>query len=376
MPYTTTHVNRSLTGCLVHLNKEDLHRIRRTIDVKNASALNKADLVQCLSDAIPEKIDFSLSLMDKKRFQMIQQVIDAGGSLSLDEITADDYFEPLYFQDYGLLFVDWHTRSIRIPVEVEAAIRGIDEVWLRHTLRRNTEWIRLTMGMLYYYGTVSVRKLIELIGRYTEQPDYVTYFRVIQDYADYDHEITVSTAGFSHYKVDDPEQVRQEHELRPTVDYFPFTREQLLRAAEDDYMDRTPEQRELVRFISQHLAMDFDEAEFWVEELMDLFQNGASLGDLVGYLNEELEFGSLEHIQQLVDRLVRLMNNSRQWFLKGYKPVELSRMREAAEAVPVDKREGATQGAEVYSFMTRKKVGRNDPCPCGSGKKFKKCCGG
>lgn len=22
----------------------------------------------------------------------------------------------------------------------------------------------------------------------------------------------------------------------------------------------------------------------------------------------------------------------------------------------------------------RRKVGRNDPCPCGSGKKFKKCC--
>nr|WP_232301241.1 SEC-C metal-binding domain-containing protein [Gilvimarinus agarilyticus] len=21
------------------------------------------------------------------------------------------------------------------------------------------------------------------------------------------------------------------------------------------------------------------------------------------------------------------------------------------------------------------KVGRNDPCPCGNGKKFKKCCG-
>ena len=22
------------------------------------------------------------------------------------------------------------------------------------------------------------------------------------------------------------------------------------------------------------------------------------------------------------------------------------------------------------------KIGRNDPCPCGSGKKYKKCCGG
>jgi SWIM/SEC-C metal-binding protein len=25
--------------------------------------------------------------------------------------------------------------------------------------------------------------------------------------------------------------------------------------------------------------------------------------------------------------------------------------------------------------QSTKKVGRNDPCPCGSGKKFKKCCG-
>lgn len=24
--------------------------------------------------------------------------------------------------------------------------------------------------------------------------------------------------------------------------------------------------------------------------------------------------------------------------------------------------------------MRRKKIGRNEPCPCGSGKKFKRCC--
>ena len=26
------------------------------------------------------------------------------------------------------------------------------------------------------------------------------------------------------------------------------------------------------------------------------------------------------------------------------------------------------------SFLSKRKVGRNDPCPCGSGKKYKKCC--
>jgi preprotein translocase subunit SecA len=34
---------------------------------------------------------------------------------------------------------------------------------------------------------------------------------------------------------------------------------------------------------------------------------------------------------------------------------------------PEEKRQTITQGV--------KEVGRNDPCPCGSGKKYKKCCG-
>ena len=39
----------------------------------------------------------------------------------------------------------------------------------------------------------------------------------------------------------------------------------------------------------------------------------------------------------------------------------------------------AEQGGEVAKVETvvheGPKVGRNDPCPCGSGKKYKKCCG-
>lgn len=32
-------------------------------------------------------------------------------------------------------------------------------------------------------------------------------------------------------------------------------------------------------------------------------------------------------------------------------------------------------GHEITSAITTDKTGRNDPCPCGSGKKYKKCCG-
>lgn len=31
---------------------------------------------------------------------------------------------------------------------------------------------------------------------------------------------------------------------------------------------------------------------------------------------------------------------------------------------------------ETETYPSRGKIGRNDPCPCGSGKKYKRCCGG
>jgi SEC-C motif-containing protein len=36
--------------------------------------------------------------------------------------------------------------------------------------------------------------------------------------------------------------------------------------------------------------------------------------------------------------------------------------------------DGKLQGAETF-VRAAPKVGRNEPCPCGSGKKYKKCCG-
>ncbi|MBK9921634.1 MAG: SEC-C domain-containing protein [Elusimicrobia bacterium] len=36
---------------------------------------------------------------------------------------------------------------------------------------------------------------------------------------------------------------------------------------------------------------------------------------------------------------------------------------------------GDRPGAAVAELPDVKKIGRNDACPCGSGKKYKKCCG-
>lgn len=42
---------------------------------------------------------------------------------------------------------------------------------------------------------------------------------------------------------------------------------------------------------------------------------------------------------------------------------------------PTEKDKIAEDTKVKYKKETNKKLGRNDPCPCGSGKKFKICCG-
>ena len=57
--------------------------------------------------------------------------------------------------------------------------------------------------------------------------------------------------------------------------------------------------------------------------------------------------------------------------------------RVEVEEAPKERAVVVTQASGGSSEPTQKKpvvksdqvVGRNDPCPCGSGKKYKKCCG-
>jgi len=39
------------------------------------------------------------------------------------------------------------------------------------------------------------------------------------------------------------------------------------------------------------------------------------------------------------------------------------------------RRMAATAHDQIAPRRRQSKVGRNDPCPCGSGKKYKRCCG-
>ncbi|MDD2469970.1 MAG: SEC-C metal-binding domain-containing protein [Bacilli bacterium] len=74
------------------------------------------------------------------------------------------------------------------------------------------------------------------------------------------------------------------------------------------------------------------------------------------------EYFKESEIQKFIDKYSEFYNNTPMWINNGYSPKELSEIM-----LPEEKK-------NVPIISKQNKIGRNELCPCGSGKKYKKCC--
>ena len=76
---------------------------------------------------------------------------------------------------------------------------------------------------------------------------------------------------------------------------------------------------------------------------------------------------------EMFEEMVRLIQEDtirRLYFTVLAKPMERTQV-----AKPTTESHGETAEQSKKPAKSAAKVGRNDPCPCGSGKKYKNCCG-
>lgn len=89
-----------------------------------------------------------------------------------------------------------------------------------------------------------------------------------------------------------------------------------------------------------------------------------------------LELGDDEQTRMLVEPFAVFLHSEE----TGGQPGTYKTRREMAEHIPralpaLRKLAQMRAGEEISTERKSHKVGRNDQCPCGSGKKFKRCCG-
>lgn len=131
-----------------------------------------------------------------------------------------------------------------------------------------------------------------------------------------------------------------------------------------------------IKELPEEIRNDFEKAislqvidNYWMEHIntMDHLREGVSLR---GYANEDpLQAYVREGFELFDNMLDRINKDTTLYLLKA-------EIRQNLEAKQV--KGNANSGLDKVSKSkpkTAKKVGRNDPCPCGSGKKYKQCCG-
>ncbi len=120
-------------------------------------------------------------------------------------------------------------------------------------------------------------------------------------------------------------------------------------------------------------AMDM----FWVEhlEVMDYMRSSVNLraygqrDPLVEYKREGLQlFKNME--LAIGQEIIKLIPQIKEDSSFKNEPVKLTETREGVEASTTETQKTSTLASHTDDSL---RIGRNDPCPCGSGKKYKKC---
>lgn len=360
----------SLRDLLDGLTKAELDRIRQRLGIPGISALPKQKLQVALEVHIPRFFERQLKLLDSDQLHFLLDTAGQGGMTN----RLLEKEQLAFFREWGWLAPGQAEgrRLLAMPSELVSLLNALDKREWEQQAAKNGEWLRLTQGLLYYYGVLpfdQLHKRVSALAKRGGMPpaDYLSLLEA--NAIPYYDGVRLCAEGVQYYRVFDAERVVQEHKARLAVEYYPFLYQQLMRAGQKDFTERTPAYRQFAAFIAENYDISPAEADQLVEECVYAIQIQQSLPDILKFLRSNLEIDA--QMRKIMLRyLAALANTTRQWVLKGYTPDELFG-REKARLDPFPEIISPVQAPPAPT----KKIGRNDPCPCGSGKKYKKCCG-
>ncbi|MYL35799.1 hypothetical protein GLW05_19700 [Pontibacillus yanchengensis] len=361
-----------LKDVLQGFRKHELDDIRKTFGFQGLSSLNKGELVEELTTLIPQHYSRTLHLLDQQRYQFMKKMVKNQGQMSAKGFLYPNAYA---FMSYCLAFPATFNgeRSMVLPKELQEAFREADDAQLNQIVRENTEWIQLAEGMLYYYGYMSSHRLVKAVEYYTDtklNEKVRRFFQVLSAYKiwELDPQIVSVDAEFAYVEVLDINELKEQQVARSEIPYYPFTKDELIEVGANIHKVRPSDS---MKPFLQLMRNAYDIEEYELQSFAEIYETyikqGMDINKVIEEVQESFDIPDYEFFKQLADAFVYANNNTRLWMLKGHKPTEISRGRESDNVEQNDEK--------VLPFKNTKKVGRNELCPCGSGKKYKKCCG-
>lgn len=149
--------------------------------------------------------------------------------------------------------------------------------------------------------------------------------------------------------------------------YYIPEKNELLKYTNPSYNEKTKQQEALISAVAKEFYKGNEkQVESQLHSLfLDLKRYDIKFSAIVSDFIGQFDFENIAHVNKFVGLIQNVANTSRLWENRGHTAREIGAMGGRNYISPLVNEPAQ---AEV-------KQGRNDPCDCGSGKKYKKCCG-
>jgi len=218
----------------------------------------------------------------------------------------------------------------------------------------------LFLGMLTFYGVLPLKKIEELLSHFLPEAlpltNLLDFFNSNRLCRKFNAVYSDKHLLYIYYKeIPDAKPLIAEIEQRKDLEYATFTESELIQASKQAYFYENTFSQRLLRQLNK---FDIQDIGLFMHEIWVNTQIETSMHSLLELISQKIVFDKIQDLQEILKCLTDYQNHIPRWTLKGN--------------VPVDLHKPGTIGSNPTILS---QPGRNDPCPCGSGEKFKHCCG-
>lgn len=358
----------------------DLKEIGKSISIKGYYSMKKDDLIAAISDHILDENNLQMSFLvandkDIENFELA--------------LKGREHVEnPLlyrYWEDLSLAFITIED-EVHIPLEVKKQYLRIKKLKKYQKARERTRIIdSYALACTNLYSVIDVKKLVEIINSQTsiavEVDEVINWCITREHYGNYNmyfYEngyIMNDAYGYSSSMDDmDYEKMLKMQEGKP---YYIPDREELLRYKDDLYIEENESFKNMLNYMRTKLKIGAIEAYDYCADIQLGIRSGYMPSDILNDCERTgLSFNNKKQAEVFIKYLMDMFNNTRIRENRGYTPNEIYSIISTKDIAATESNES---NSNVIPFPQEKnydtKIPRNAPCPCGSGKKYKKCCG-
>ena len=359
--------NDTLEDVMQDFSKNQILDMAKDKGLKGVSGYKKDKLIHALSDFMlqPETIENYFLYQTDPAIELFERVISGE---AVYETYKQNYLEDIYRAAYiGMLS---NGRYI-VTSDVAKAYEGIDTEEF-HVRRKITSSILCHLrAFILLDGIVPADVVLETIHRDIDDSFSKRELRkfienIPSEYA----EFTWKDGMIYHVMLyPDDRGIQKAQGNHPY--YFP-TPNEIMDLAIENYLPDNQPLKKIISFLEQIVGVSTEKANMLGKEIQRTISGGCGIEDVFDILGLEGVFVERElQIKRLVSLVEEMWDDTRMLLNKGFTPNEVSRMEKKIFRVS-----SAEKKSNVISFdeARKNKIYPNDPCPCGSGKKYKNCC--